>query len=127
MKRQKAAAAIFAVLLFAAGAAVGALAHRYYAMTVVSAHPSPEDMRQHYISEMRTRLRLTPGQVSQLEQIMSQTKAQYRALREASRPAMLKIKQDHVERVRSILNPEQIPEYERLVAEHERRSHANEH
>jgi len=56
-----------------------------------------------------------------LELILDETKAKYRAVREQSHPAMLKIKQEQVDRVKSILTPKQVPVYERLVAEREQR------
>jgi hypothetical protein len=120
MKHNQWTAAVVAVLLFCCGAAVGALAHRYYASTAVSAK-SAENFRQHYVSEMRSKLSLTPGQVSQLETILDETKAKVKAVRDSYRPAMVKIKQEQVSRVKSILTPQQIPIYERLVAERERR------
>lgn len=99
---------------------MGALAHRFYASSTVNAR-SAEDFRQHYIAEMRLKVNLTASQVSQLETILDETKAKFKAVRDAYRPAMLKIKQEQISRVKSILTPEQIPAYERLVAEHEQR------
>lgn len=120
MKHNQWAAAVVAVLLFCCGAAVGALAHRYYASTAVSAK-SAEDFRHRYVSEMRSKLSLTPDQVSQLETILDETKAKFKEVRDSYRPAMLKIKQEQVSRVKSILTPRQIPIYEGLVAEREQR------
>lgn len=71
---------------------------------------------------MQDRLKLTPAQVTQLETIMHETKAKTRAVRDSYHPQMLQIKQEHIARVRSILTPEQIPAYEKLVAEREQRS-----
>lgn len=116
MKRQQWAAAVLAVLLFCCGAAVGALGERYYSARVVNA-----DSKQPYVSEMQSRLKLTPAQVSQLEEILDQTKAQYKAVRDSYHPAMLKIRQGHIARVKSILTPQQIPAYEQLIAEREQR------
>ena len=123
MKRNQWTAVFLAVLLFCCGAAAGALAHRYYSATAVSAKTT-EGSRQHYLSEMRSKLNLTPAQVSQLEKIADDTKAQYKSVRDSYRPEMLKIKQDHIARVKAILTAEQVPLYERLVAERER--HARE-
>lgn len=120
MNRQRVTAAIFAILLFACGVIAGALGHRYYAMTSVSARNS-DVFRQRYISEMRSKLRLTPDQITKLEAIMDDTKARYHAVREQTRPEMLKIKQEHVEAVKNILTPQQVPIYEQIIAEHERR------
>ncbi len=121
MKRNQWAAALLAVLLFCCGAAVGALAHRYYSSTVVNA-----DSKQPYISEMRSKLKLTSAQVDQLATILDQTKAQYKAVRDSYHPAMLKIRKEHIERVKSILTAEQIPVYEQLVAERERKAREQE-
>jgi hypothetical protein len=129
MQRNQLAAAAFAALLFAGGAAVGALGHRYYAATSVNAAStaaSPEVARHRYVQEMQDRLKLTPAQITQLETILHETKAKTRAVRDSYQPQMLKIKQDHVERVKAILTPEQIPAYEKLVAEREQRSREQE-
>jgi Spy/CpxP family protein refolding chaperone len=118
-------AALFALLLFGCGVVAGALGHRYYTATAVSAK-SADDFRHHYIAEMESRLKLTPAQVTQLEAILDDTKAKFRAVRESYRPAMLKIKEEQVARVKSILTPEQIPAYDELIAERERRAHDQE-
>lgn len=120
MKRNQWTAALFAVLLFCAGGVVGALAHRYYAATVVNA--GAESFRERYISEMQRKLTLTDAQVNQLETILDETKAQYRAVRDSYRPEMLKIKQEQISRVKSMLTAQQVPIYEQMVAEHERRA-----
>lgn len=124
MQRNQLTAAGFAGLLFVGGTAVGALGHRYYAASAVSA--SSDVARHRYVQEMKDRLKLTPAQLTQLETIMHETKAKTRAVRDTYHPQMLKIKQEHVERVKSILTPEQIPAYEKLVAEREQRSREQE-
>ncbi|MGI8960589.1 MAG: hypothetical protein ACR2IV_12650 [Bryobacteraceae bacterium] len=120
MKRNRWTAVLVAILLFCCGAAVGALAYRYYTSTAVNAK-SAEDFRHRYVSEMRSKLSLTANQVSQLETILDETKREFKAVKESYRPAMLKIKKEQVSRVKSILTPQQIPIYERLVAEREQR------
>jgi len=125
MKRNQWPAALLAVLLFCCGVAVGALGHRYYAATVVNARGA-EAFRHHYISEMQSKLNLTAAQVNELDTILDETKAKYKAVRDAYRPAMLKIKEDQVKRVKSILNSNQVPIYEQLVAEHEKRAREQE-
>jgi Spy/CpxP family protein refolding chaperone len=125
MKRNQWSAVFLAILLFSCGVAAGALAHRYYSATVVNAKSS-EDLRQHYLSEMRSRLGLTAAQVSQLEAIMDETKAKTRAVRDQYRPEMLRIRNEQISRVKSILTPQQVPIYEQLVAERERRGREQE-
>lgn len=120
MKRNQWAAVLLAVLLFCSGAVSGLLAERYFAASVVNAKTS-EDFRQQYTSEMKTKLKLTPAQLNQLEVILDETKAQYKTVREQYRPEMLKIKAAQLGRVKSILTPEQVPAYEQLIADRERR------
>ena len=120
-KRNQWAAALLAFLLFASGILVGALGHRYYAGTIVSAK-SAEDFRHHYIQEMQSRLHLSPAQLNELETILDDTKAKYKAVRDAYHPQMMKIRNEQIARVKSILTPQQIPAYEQLVAEREQRA-----
>lgn len=124
MKRNQWIALVFAVLLFTCGVAVGALADHYYARKAVFNPPTAQSFREQYISEMREKVKLTPGQLTQLEQILDETKAKVKAVRDASHPAMLKIREEQIARVKAILTPQQIPAYEQLVAEHQQ--HAKE-
>jgi hypothetical protein len=121
MKRNQWIAGLFALLLFACGAVVGALGQRYYASTVVSAKTS-EDFRHRYVSEMQSRLKLSAAQLNQLEAILDDTKSKYKAVRDGYRPAMLRIKNEQVSRVKSILTPQQIPGYQQLINEREQRA-----
>jgi hypothetical protein len=102
------------------------LGHRYYAATTVNAAQSPETARHRYIAEMQDRLKLTPDQLTKLEGILRDTRLKTRAVRDSYQPQMLEIKHEHVERVRSILTSEQIPAYQKLVAEREQRSREQE-
>jgi hypothetical protein len=121
MKREKWTGVALAALLFFGGAAVGALANRYYAMTEVSAKTS-ETYRHRYVVEMESKLKLTTAQVKQLEAIMDDTKAKYKAVRDSYRPAILQVKQEHIELVKSMLTAQQLPGYEQLLSERERRA-----
>jgi hypothetical protein len=121
MKRNQLAAGAFAVLLFCSGAAVGALGHRYYSATVVSAKTA-DDFRQHYVAEMQSTLKLSSAQVGQLQMILDETKAKYKAVRDSYHPEMVSIRNEQIERVKSILTPTQVPMYERLVADREQRA-----
>ncbi len=122
MKRNQRAAALFAVLLFICGAAVGALGERFYSTTTVNAI----DPRQRYLADMKSKLTLTDSQVAQFDSILDDTKAKYKAVRDSYHPAMLKIKQDHIARVKSILTPDQFAIYQRIVADREQRAREQE-
>ena len=121
MKRNHWTAAVLAVVLFVSGGALGALADHTLSARVVNAK-SAEDFRHHYVTEMQTRLKLTPAQTTQLEAILDDTKAKVKALRDSYHPQMLQIKNEQIGRVKAILTPGQVPEYEQLVAERERRA-----
>lgn len=125
MNQQRLTAAFFAVLLFLCGVGVGMLASRYYTMTTVNAvnARNPDAFRQRYINDLRSKLHLTPEQVSKLEGIMDHTRARYRAAHDAMRPEMAAIRQEHIRAVKAILTPQQVPEYDRLMAEHEHHDH----
>ncbi|HLH02020.1 MAG TPA: hypothetical protein VKX25_04560 [Bryobacteraceae bacterium] len=125
MRRNQWLALALGVLLFVCGLIAGVLGDRYLSMLKVNAKTA-EDFRHQYTNEMRTRLNLTPAQVRQLDVILDETKAQYKAVRDRYRPEMVKIKDEQIERVKSILTPEQKPEYDRLVAEREQRFHEQE-
>jgi hypothetical protein len=123
MKREKWTGLALAALLFFGGAAVGVLANRYYTTTTVSAKTS-ETYRHRYVTEMESKLKLTTAQVKQLEAIMDDTKAKYKAVRDSYKPAILQVKNQHVQEVKSILTAQQIPAYEKLLSEREQRARA---
>ena len=121
MKRNQWIALLVAAILFCSGAAVGVLANRLYEGRVVNAR-NAEDFRQHYIHEMELKLKLTPKQLDQLQDILDDTKAKVKTVRDSYHPQMEKIKEEQISRVKSILTPQQIPTYEQLVADRERRA-----
>ena len=75
-----------------------------------------------YVAEMESKLKLTTAQVKQLEAIMDDTKAKYKAVRDSYKPAILQVKNQHVQEVKSILTAQQIPAYEKLLSEREQRA-----
>ena len=121
MKLYQVKAGIFAALLFLFGTLAGALGHRYYSAEAVRAKTTSEDFRHRYTNEMHTKLNLSTAQLDKLDAILDDTKAQYKAVRDSYHPAMVKIKEEQISRVKSILNPQQVVLYDQLVAERERR------
>ena len=126
IKPNQGTAALLSIVLFACGIVAGVLGHRYYLETSVSAKNSAAGMRQQYLSEMQERVHLTPSQVDRLQNILDETKARAKAVRDHYHPEMMKIKAEQLSEVKSILTAKQVPEYEQLVAERERRYHAQE-
>ena len=121
MQSKQWAAGTFAVVLFFSGAAVGVLGHRYYSAAVVSAKSS-DDFRQRYVSEMQSSLKLSAAQSAELETILDETKAKYKAVRDSYHPEMVSIRNEQVERVKAMLTPQQVPAYEKLLADREQRA-----
>lgn len=119
MKRPQIIVSVLALVIFAMGAATGALAHRLYVANTVNAS---EDWRVRYINEMRTRLNLTALQVDKLNDILDDTRVKVRAVRDSYKPEMLQIKQNQIAEVRSILDAAQSSEYAKMVAEQEARA-----
>ena len=119
MSHSKLVASLSAILLFSCGMVVGIAGYRYYEHTV-SAKTS-DDWRVQYMAEMRSRAKLTDRQLQMLNVILDQTKQDYRDMRERHKPEVLEIKQNQIARVKSILTAEQIPAYEKLIAEREER------
>ena len=115
-------------MVFLAGVAVGVAGYRFASASAVSAQsrPSPEEYRNRYITEMRTRLQLSPEQENNLTVILDDTRRQFRDLREKHRPEMDDIQRQQTERVNAILNPTQQAEYAKMRAEREAKRKAAE-
>jgi hypothetical protein len=120
MRHSKLIAGLSALLIFSCGVAGGVVGYRYYEHATVIAKNS-DGWRVQYMEEMRTRAKLTDRQLQMLNVILDQTKQDYRDMRERHKPEVLEIKQNQISRVKSILTAEQIPSYEKLVAEREER------
>jgi tRNA isopentenyl-2-thiomethyl-A-37 hydroxylase MiaE len=71
------------------------------------------------MEESKQRLSLTDDQVEKLGAILDQTDARFREVREHDNQLIRQIREEHFERVRTILTAEQIPKYEKLHAERE--------
>lgn len=75
---------------------------------------------------MTSRLNLTSKQVAQVEDILDYTKSRFREAHETCRPAVAKVKEEQIAKIKAILTPRQIPLYEQLLAEREQRAHEQE-
>lgn len=114
---------VYLVLLFFSGVVVGALAYRLYSPRPVRS----SEFRQKYVDEMRSRLKLNGEQVIRLEEILNATESRYREVRERMKPEMTAIQQEHVGKVRAILNEVQQAEYEKMREERERHRRNKKH
>jgi Spy/CpxP family protein refolding chaperone len=123
MTRSNPSIALYLLLIFASGVIVGAFGMRLYS-PVVARTAAPEDWRKQYMSEMQSRLKLTPAQTSQVDAILDETKERAHAAHAAHDQALKQIKEEQSAKVRNVLTDEQRPEFEKLRAEREQRARA---
>lgn len=120
MKRSNLTIALYLLLVFAGGVAVGGFGHRLYTVNTVSAttkRKTPEEYRRAYMQEMKQRLRLTDSQAVEIEKVLDATRDRYREFRERTKPEVDKIQADQTGGVRLILSDEQMQEYDKMRAE----------
>lgn len=129
---------LYMALIFLSGVLVGALGHRSYASSqqvaanVQQPAPkeeaknkgrrrlSPEEWRQSYLRFMKRSLDLSDEQVTQLEVVMDDAKAQMDELMMSTVPEQMSIRQQQDVKIRALLNPEQITKYDEMLKEREK-------
>jgi hypothetical protein len=113
--------ALYVGLVFLSGAVLGAFLHRLYTVSAVSANAprNPEEFRRRYMEEMKSRLKLTPDQVTALSTILDETRTRVRATRESIEPDIQKIRDEQQAKVHEILRPDQRGEYDKMRVERE--------
>jgi hypothetical protein len=129
MKRSTTSAALWLLVVFLSGTAVGAVAYRLYTVKKVSADVvpppakrlSPQEFRQKYPEELRVKLKLDDAQVQKVGAVLDGTKVSFDAERKRSQAAMKEIHDGQIASIRSILNDTQKLEYDKLHAEREKR------
>jgi Spy/CpxP family protein refolding chaperone len=129
MRRNSLTTALYLVLLFLSGVAVGAFGLRLYTLNSVRAggRPSPEEFRRKYIAEMRSRLKLTDEQASKLGPILDETGKQFRELREKHRPELKAIQDEQTQKIRALLTDAQQAEFSRFQEQREQERQRNGH
>jgi len=112
--------ALYVGLIFSCGVVLGVFGHSLYAVTTVRSN-TPEDVRKKNIAEMQSRMKLSADQVSKINSIMDETRARFHEVRERYRPDLDALQKDQRAKIRSLLAPAQLVEYEKLLKEHEER------
>jgi hypothetical protein len=128
MKRSTTSAALWLLVVFLSGTAVGAVGYRLYTVKRVSADVipppqkrlSPQEFRQNYIQELRSKLQLDDAQVQKLGAIMDETKISFDAEKRRSQAALKQIHDGQLASVRSILTDAQKPEFDKVHADREK-------
>jgi hypothetical protein len=117
MKNWKAIVSIMVVFLLGAmaGAIVVHTSYRQRMDNIIKGEPGA--MREFIVQRLNKELNLDPGQLEQLRTIIKETHAEMKNLRRQIRPQTEEVLARSQERVRSILRPDQLEKYERIIAE----------
>ncbi|MBL8179476.1 MAG: hypothetical protein JNK48_32655 [Bryobacterales bacterium] len=125
MKRSNPMVVLYLLLVFGSGALVGAFGHRLYSAKTVTAtqgdRRTPEALRQKYLKDYESRLKLNSDQMQKLVVILDETKARYKATHDSIDPQMKRIAAEQRERINSMLTEEQKVEYAKMLEERDRR------
>jgi hypothetical protein len=120
MNRSHLSLSLYALLIFAGGASVGALGHRLYAASSVKATSGPgkpDEWRRRFMAEMRERVKVNGSQEEWLSQILDESKVLYDQVRQKYQPEMRAIHDSQVTKIKEILSAEQAAEYLKIVDE----------
>ncbi len=125
MKRFQLPIGVYLALVFLSGVLIGGFGLRLYMVRTVNAsaghrEPSADEFRRRYLNEMQRKLGLDAAQVSSVNAVLDDTKAQFREIHKRIEPQVKALKQAQVEKVRALLTPAQRPKYDQWRAERER-------
>src|SRR5215813_12766734 len=133
-------ARLIVVTVFVIGFAAGALSLNLYQSLTGSDRKKepPRGGTEFLVNRMKERVGLNTEQQDQIKKILDETGEKYREIRHDMDPVMKPweprfnaVRQESRDRIRALLTPEQLPKYEQMVEEHdkkmqeerERRSH----
>ena len=122
MSKSKLSAFLTLLLVFASGAVLGAVANRLYMVNTVSStpkRPAPEEIRRRQVDEMRQMVKADDAQIATYNQILDQTKAAFDQTHKQYNAANRAIWDEQRNKVRAILRPDQVVQYDKLMAEHD--------
>jgi hypothetical protein len=110
--------------VFLIGLVAGALAMNLYNQRTY-ARPGGRDHNGrpagNIMKKMTDRLGLNSDQQNQVRAILDDTFDQYRQIREKADPAIGIVRQKSRERIRTVLKPDQLPKFEEMVVEMDRK------
>lgn len=118
--------ALYFAVVFAAGIGVGVLAQRYVIPVPAQAEArshrghGADRFRKEMVEELTKRLNLDPGQVTQLQSVLDDSRKAFQDFRERHKDEMKAIYDHQHEQISALLRPDQRIAYESLRAERER-------
>lgn len=120
MKRSALGVALSLILVFLSGVVAGALGYHFLAPK--PKRPlTPDEYRQAWTREMRTRLKLNEQQIGQLDRILDSTRQKFHELRERQRPEVKALQDAQTAAIKAILSSEQGAEYDKMRKEREQK------
>jgi predicted nucleic acid-binding Zn-ribbon protein len=115
MPKSRLATLAYLVLVFGSGTMVGAVAHRLYVTSSVTASTvvpkTPAQARKDFLEKLKVRLTASPDQVTQVNTILDEAKQKYSRLELEAKPLRDKIDEERVEGILAVLTPEQQKNY----------------
>ncbi len=103
-------------LVFASGLTMGVVGHRYFAAqpssTETEPRPSRSQMRQDYLSKLRSRVGVDEGQIQQIVVILDKARANSDAHKAKMEGEIRRMQEATRSEVRSVLRPDQLARYE---------------
>ncbi len=121
MKLSRLTIALYVGLIFASGAVLGVFGHSLYAVSTVRSNPTPEAVRKKRLADMQSRMKLSNEQFAKINSIYDETRAKFHEVRERYKPEMDALEKAQRDKVRAVLTPEQLTEYEKMLKEQEER------
>lgn len=121
--------ALYAVVLFGGGAATGVFGHMLFSANTVIAKvetKSNDDWRKRFTASMKQRLAMSEDQLKRLDDVLDETRVEYRLMRNRYKPEMEKIHTQQVQKIKTILRPDQIAEFDKMEQERTEKMRARE-
>jgi hypothetical protein len=121
--KSRSSAAFYLVLVFASGILVGVVSNRLYLTTTASANATPRTMaeyRQRFFAEMRQKVGVRDDQIAPITSELDFTKKRFDELHAQEKPLHDQIQQEHIARMKALLNDKQKALYDEWRAERER-------
>ena len=121
-------ARLIVVSVFVIGFAAGALAlNLYEKLSRSSPNNTPRNGTEFLLKRMNDNVGLSSDQQDQIKKILDETNDKYKDLRTEMEPRIKDflprfnaVRQESRDRIRALLNPEQLPKYEQMVTEHDK-------
>jgi len=115
LNRTKARLVIVAIFLF--GFVGGALSMKLYTRATATTNADNERPRHYFFETLNQKCNLSPDQQSQIHAICDDTFNKFHDIGKQVEPQMNQARQEGRERIRAILTKDQLPKFEELLTE----------